>query len=234
MVSSSSDINTTNVDLSHYIQREILIHLRQRGPSSYQELKPDGMEGNAYNYHLRLLKQTGLIEHTQGKYSLTHIGYLVSDAYSYASRRLMLRPHMYTALLVVSVGKVLVYRHLAGPLKGRIGLPSGKLHYGESFMDSITKETARRLLSAEYTATILSPFNPRYTRVNQPVVHRPGMLWHVEYDGPLAERETANGRSCWKEQEELMKLPELLPEVSEGLKRLSGVSDQPIDFEYDL
>lgn len=234
MVSSSSDISTTNVDLSHYIQREILIHLRQRGPSSYQELKPDGMEGNAYNYHLRLLKRASLLEHIQGKYSLTHVGYLVSDAYSYESRRLMLRPHMYTVLLVVSAGKVLVYRHFAGPLKGRIGLPSGKLHYGEGFVDSIAKETARRQLSAEYTATALGPFNPRYTKVNQPIVHRPGVLWHVEYSGTLAERETTNGRSYWEEWSELMKLPELLPEVGEGLRRLSGVNDQPTDFEYSL
>jgi hypothetical protein len=228
-----SDINTTNIDLSHYIQREILIHLRQQGSSTYQKLKPAGLEGNAYNYHLRLLKQSGLIASEKKEYTLTNIGYLVSDAYSYASRRLMLRPHMYTVLFVVSSEEVLVYQHHAGPLKGMIGLPSGKVHYNEGFTTSVAKEAGRRELSDDYNVTTLCPINIRYQQNSQPVVHRPGILWHLDYKGPLSERQTDNGRSFWIKQTD-SEAAQILPEVREGLRRLSESSTQPIDMDYPL
>ncbi|HEU5121694.1 MAG TPA: hypothetical protein VFT59_02520 [Candidatus Saccharimonadales bacterium] len=234
MTSAPLDINTSHVDLSHYIQREILIALRQHGRASYQELKPNGLEGNAYNYHLRLLKQAQLIMSDEGKYSLTQLGYLVSDAYSYASRRLMLRPHMYTVLLVMAGRKILVYRHYAGPLKGMIGLPSGKIHYGDSFESSLTKEVSRRLLSNEYTVAACRPINIRYMKDQLPVMHRPGVLWRLTYEGSLVTRETKNGQTYWLEREELVAMGNLLPEVSEGVRRQAIVSNDPIDLEYFL
>lgn len=228
-----SDVNTSNVDASHHLQREILIYLRQHGPSAYQELKPDGLEGNAYNYHLRLLKQAGLVVSVDGAYSLTGTGYLVSDAYSYSKRRLMLRPHVYTALLITSGDDMLVYRHNHGPLRDMIGLPSGKLHYGDSFAESIAKEASRRHLLAEYEARVLAPLNIRYMKGGQSVIHRPGILWHLQYRGPLAERETDNGRTYWVKRSDIAMM-DVLPELSEGLHRLVEVSDAPIDLEWAL
>ncbi len=78
-------LSTTSIDLSHHVQRDVLLQLRQNGALTYQALKPDGMEGNAYNYHLRLLRQANLIALEGGTYDLTHTGHLVSDAYSFAT-----------------------------------------------------------------------------------------------------------------------------------------------------
>lgn len=229
----SEEIATTKVDMSHHIQRHIVLSLRQYGALSYQTLKPDGIEGNAYNYHLRLLKKAGLIVVKESHYELSPTGFLVADAYSSTTKRLMLRPHMYTMLCVTSGDKVLLYEATRAPLKGYISFPSGKLHFGDSITQSIAREMTRRELSSEYTAATISPVNIRYLVNDDVVVHRPGTVWHISYDGPLTETRTESGVVRWVTVRDVKNLP-CLPEVNEGLKRLTADSHEPIDLEWPL
>lgn len=228
------NVSTTDVDLSHHIQRDIIIQLRQGGKAPYQALKPDGVEGNAFNYHLRSLRKAKLITPTDDGYALTHIGQLVSDAFSYDSKRLMLRPHMYTMLLVTAGDKVLVYAPVRQPTAGWLCLPSGKLHYEDSFAESIRREVQRRNLSDEYTTTQLCVVNIRYTHLGKIIMQRPGVVWRVTYDGPLADRTTDSGSTFWMTQQELLTSSHVLPDISEALTRLNDHSNMPIDLEWSL
>jgi hypothetical protein len=208
--------------------------LRQRGKALYQALKPDGVEGNAFNYHLRSLRKAKLIMLADGGYALTHIGQLVSDAFSYDSKRLMLRPHMYTVLLITAGERMLVYAPVRQPTAGWLCLPSGKLHYEDSFADSIRREVQRRNLSDEYTTTQLCAVNIRYTHGGNIIMQRPGVVWHVTYDGPLVDRTTDSGSTFWMTQRELLTSARVLPDISEALTRLSDHSNIPIDLEWSL
>lgn len=69
----SIDTPTTNIDLPHYIQRQIIICLRQDVGQSYQNLKPDGVGGDAFNYHLRYLKSADFIQSDEEKYTPTQL-----------------------------------------------------------------------------------------------------------------------------------------------------------------
>lgn len=226
------NIPTTDIDLSHHIQRLLLVRLRQEGPLSYQALKPDGLEGNAYNYHLRLLKKAGLITLSNSLYQLSSTGHLVADAFSFDKKRLMLRPHVYTSLFVTSGSKVLLYLATRQPLKGRMSLPSGKIHFGDSFTDSIKREMERRNLQGAYAAKEYVALNIRYTLDGAVAYHRPGFVWHIEYNGELVERQTESGKTSWFE---LNSLPQgCLPEVTEILHRVTEGATTPIDLTWKL
>lgn len=229
----NKDIPTDRVDLTHHLQRQILVALRQDGSASYQQLKPDGVEGNAFNYHLRNLRKSDLIAHEDGLYVLTPTGYLVADAFSMGNQRLMLRPHLYTVLLITSREYVLVYEHARPPFAGTYSLLSGKLHYGDTYDASIAREVRRRQLSADYKATAICPFNVRFLQQGEMILQRSGVLWHLDYKGPLETRETTNGKSRWVKRSELESLP-CLPEVHDGLYRLDAASHEPIDSSYDV
>ncbi len=230
----AGDIPTTNVDISHHVQRQILVMLRQFGPKKYAELKPEGLEGNAYNYHLRNLKKSGLVELKQSVYHLTNTGHLVSDAFSFTTHRLMLRPYHYTTLLITQEDEVLVYVPIRKPQTDRLSLPSGKMHYGDSIAASIDREMKRRQLDEGYEVSEICPINVRYIIQDEIVIHRPGILWHIAYSGDKRERTTESGTTHWMKKQDIEASDKILPELSEGLKRLKATTHEPIDLDFIL
>ena len=226
------DVPTTSVDVSHHVQRAILLQLRQNGAQSYAELKPDGLEGNAYNYHLNILKQAKLIEGGGQKYELTPVGHVVADAFSIATQRLVLRPHMYTFLLAISDGHILLYEPTRQPLPGVCCLPSGKMHYGDTCEQSVAREAARRNMTDEYTAEHIGSINLVYRRGGDVVLQRPGMIWKLDYTGERRESLTASGSGKWYRIDELSNVAQLTPEVRAALSLLDG--DRAHLIEIDI
>jgi ADP-ribose pyrophosphatase YjhB (NUDIX family) len=228
------DIPTTDIDLSHHIQRQIMMRLRQDGDQSYQALKPDGVEGNAFNYHLRSLKQAGLIDSNDAVYSLTPTGHLVADGFSSPVARLMMRPYAHTALLVTSGTKILLYKATRQPLRDVYCLPTGKMRYGDDLQTSVAREAERRAIVGDYTARSLCLINIRFLRDGQTVTHRPGNLWHLEYTGLLEQSVTQNGTADWFERADIATIGKVAPDVIEGLRRLDTNSHNPIDLEWEI
>lgn len=228
------DVPTTSVDLAHHIQRHIIMQLRQRGDLPYQALKPDGVEGNAFNYHLRHLKQRGLVDGSNDGYSLTHKGHLVADGFSSPSARLMMRPYAHVAVLVTSKDAVLLYRPTRQPLADVYTLPSGKMRYGESIADRLPKELARRGVKGDFTSAFLCVTNFRYTKGGGVITHRPGALWHVSYNGEQLAAQTPNGSSDWYDKATIRDMQDVSPEVFAALERLDAGTHEPIDEAWEL
>lgn len=228
------DIPTTSVDLAHHIQRHIIMQLRQHGAQPYQAVKPDGVEGNAFNYHLRHLKQRGLVDGSNDGYSLTHKGHLVADGFSSPSARLMMRPYAHVAVLVTSDDKVLLYKATRQPLAGIYTLPSGKMRYGEAIADRLPKELSRRGVEGDFTSAFLCMTNFRYTKDGKVITHRPGALWHIRYDGDLAPAQTPNGASDWYDRAAINSLGDVSPEIFSALERLDTGTHEPIDEAWEL
>ncbi len=228
------DIPTTNIDISHHLQRQVLLQLRQTGGQSYAELKPDGVKGNAYNYHLKNLKTAGLIELKDKLYELTPTGHIVADAFSSQSGRLVLRPHFYTYILVTQGDEVLLYKPSREPIPHLLSLPSGKLHHGDSFETSIKREMARRNLTDNYTAEHICPMTIRYMRDSEVVLHRAGNLWHIDYTGPRETSETASGTSSWFSRQAIADINDITPEIKMGLERIAANDHSPIDMTLTL
>lgn len=223
------DIPTTTIDISHHLQRQILIQLRQQGARTYAELKPDGVEGNAYNYHLKNLKKSGLIALHDGKYELAPTGHVVADAFSFQTGRLVLRPHFYTYILVTSGDDILLYAPTRQPMPQVLCLPSGKVHYGDGFEDSIAREMTRRRLTDEYTIRHICPLTIRYTKQNEVILHRPGTVWHISYTGEKRTSTTESGTASWFKIADIHGRDDVTTEVVEGLARLRTDTHDPID-----
>lgn len=223
------DIPTTNIDISHHLQRQILIQLRQQGPQTYAQLKPDGVEGNAYNYHLKNLKKASLISLENGQYELTATGHVVSDAFSFQTGRLVLRPHMYTYILVTCGDEVLLYKPTRQPMPNVFCLPSGKLHYGDGFNESIAREMTRRQLSDDYMVSQLCPLSIRYIRQNEVILHRPGIMWHVDYRGEKQTSITESGSTSWFKITDIPNRDDVTTEVKAGLDCITAGTHTPID-----
>lgn len=228
------DISTTSIDLSHHIQRQAIMQLRQNGEQSYQDLKPDGVEGNAFNYHLRSLKKGGFIENTAEKYTLTPKGFLVSDGFSSPVARLMMRPYAHMGTVVTSGNKIMLYRATRQPLKDVYVFPTGKMRYGDSLQTSLARELDRRGIVADYEGRFLCQTNVLYTKNNEVVTHRPGVLWHVEYSGDLESVKTQNGVSEWFDISAVSALKPLSPEITEALHRIQSDTHDPIDLKWEI
>ncbi len=231
---SEYDIPTTNIDLSHHIQRHVMMQLRQRGTLTYQQLKPDGIEGNAFNYHLRHLRQRDLVEGGNDGYSLTHKGHLVADGFSSPAARLMMRPYAHVSVLVTAGDQVLLYKATRQPLAGIYTIPSGKMRYGESIADRLNSELERREVHGEYQASFLCMTNFRYMKDGKVIIHRPGALWHVEFGGEQVPGVTPNGTSDWYGRSELAGLEPLSGEIAEALRRVDEGSHEPIDTAWEI
>lgn len=231
---SMRDIPTTNIDISHHLQRQVLLQLRQQGAQTYAELQPDGVEGNAYNYHLKNLKHAGLIVLKEGRYELTPTGHVVADAFSFQTGRLVLRPHFYTYILVTNGDEVLLYVPTRQPMPNVLCLPSGKLHYGDGFERSIAREMARRQLSDDYTVHHVCPLTVRYVKHGEVILHRPGNIWHVDYQGEKRTSTTESGTADWFKIADVHDRHDVTTEVIEGLDRIKNNSHEPIDATIAL
>ena len=230
----TDDIPTSNIDLSHHIQRSIMMQLRQEGRQPYQALKPDGMEGNAFNYHLRNLKKAGLIDTLEDLYELTATGHLVADGFSSPVARLMLRPYAHTAIIATSGSKILLYCATRQPLNGLLTLPSGKMRYGDDLAQSVARELERRHITDNYHTYALCAINIRYTSGGETLIHRPGTLWHVVYTGTLQPSHTPNGTADWYEQAALRQRSDITPDVQLALQRIASRSHEPIDMTWGI
>lgn len=231
---TEGDISTTSIDLSHYIQRQAIMQLRQNGKQSYQDLKPDGVEGNAFNYHLRSLKKAGFIKNAGEKYTLTAKGFLVSDGFSSPVARLMMRPYAHMGIVVTSGDKVMLYKATRQPLEGIYVFSTGKMRYGDNLQMSLARELERRGITSDYDAKFLCQTNIVYTKNNEVVTHRPGVLWHIEFTGELKNSTTQNGISEWFDLAAVHKLKPLSPEVTEALHRIHSKTHDPIDLRWEI
>lgn len=205
------DQYTSNLDTLHHIQRSVLEKLTHQDVVSYSELLPDGMSGNAFNYHLNHLLKQRVIEKSEDGYKLTSLGRLVVDSMSLREQRFKLRP-VCGALLYVEHGdskKVLLYRSKRQPLIGSVGLPFGKLRVGGTYKETVQRMLKSRGLDSDLAAKMvhLTPYSFLYkTKSDELVSHRVGEVWKITYGGEMLTNATENGESFWGEPTEGLEL----------------------------
>lgn len=190
----------SNLDALHHIQQNVLRELTYQQVASHSELLPDGMSGNAFNYHLNFLVKHRLVQKSGRGYTLSPLGRLVVESMSLDSKRFKLRPTVGVLLLLThDSGKVLTYRSSRQPLIGWAGLPFGKLRIGEDYQETSKRMISRRGIVPDEVKDLraIAPFNIRYEEGGRLVCHRTGQIWGAVYTGRAHSSETANGASVW-------------------------------------
>lgn len=198
----------SNLDALHHIQQNVLDLLTYKKWIKYSDLIPDGMSGNAFNYHLNYLIKHQLIDKSINGYTLSALGRVVVESMSLEDKRFKLRPTVGVMLLLeTKKGQTLLYKSKRQPLIGRTGLLFGKLRIGANY-----KATAERMLLrkniklGEITDLAYhAPLNVLYEEAEELVCHRTGQIWKATYVGSIKEFDKTNkGSSFWSSEVELL------------------------------
>lgn len=190
----------SNLDALHHIQQSVLRQLSYKKWVQYSELLPDGMAGNAFNYHLTYLVKHKLIEKSDDGYTLTALGRVVVDAMSHNAKRFKLRPSCGVMLhLTAEDGRVLLYLSKRQPLIDHTGLPFGKLRIGATFKSTAERMILRRKISLSEIKDLHyeAPLNICYDEDEELVCQRTGQIWSAMFTGDPVDFETENGKSFW-------------------------------------
>ncbi len=126
----------------HHIQRSILYQLMQHPSRRYGQLKPQGVEGNIFTYHVRQLIGLGyVVKGDGGEYELTAAGKVYVDRLSGTNLLPRIQPKIITLIACRNEeGEWLVFRRRRQPLLGKVGFVYGKIHEGERIADAARRE----------------------------------------------------------------------------------------------
>lgn len=131
----------------HEIRHHILKKLSQNPRATYSDLRPIVVQSNAFAYHLKTLKEEGLLTETVSKvdnkkwYSLSTKGKLYVDKISFDITGERIQPKIVN-LLVIQKGKneYLFYTRKRTPFIDHIGFPYGKIHLEERIHNAALRE----------------------------------------------------------------------------------------------
>lgn len=120
--------------IDHHIQRDILLRLAASHGLRFSELKQDGMENNAFMYHLRELIKRGYVSQDDAKiYTLSPQGMSYFDTLTLTNVKPRRQPKLISIVALRNrEGQYLMARRKLHPNLDTWMFPSGKQHFGES------------------------------------------------------------------------------------------------------
>jgi len=208
----------------HPVQAGILRVLLFTPQARFSDLNVHGISNDHLAFHVRRLVELELLEKADERYQLTHRGKEFANRHDTDLPAMKIERQ---AKLGVSVGCVrttngvreyLIQQRLKQPYYGFHGFVSGKMRWGETVL-----ETAARELEEETGLTA------KFTLV--------GIIHKMDYapDGGLLEdkffyivrgddaigtlrAEFEGGRNFWLQKRDVLKLPNLFPDVEEVLE----------------
>lgn len=127
----------------HHIRKHILRTLAQSKWARFRDLRPNNVDSNLYNYHLRKLIRDGFIERDEQKgYRLSPTGLRYVDHVSLESFEPRWQPKVITVFLTKNDrNQYLMWSKYRQPFIGKFSLPSGKIHYeDESLAGAMNRE----------------------------------------------------------------------------------------------
>lgn len=126
----------------HHIQRDILLKLCFAKTLRFSDLKPKNLESNIFMYHLKQLIKFGFVDkQPDGLYTLSPPGLAYVDKMSYTTKHLSVQPKTVSYLQITDAnGAQLYWRRNIQPSIGFVGVPVGKIHYGENIQEAAQRD----------------------------------------------------------------------------------------------
>lgn len=190
------------------IQNQIISRLKNAGSLRYGELQPKNIPNDLFNYHLQFLVKKGLLDKTTRGYSLSKIGIQhVADVKSSDSKsnQILFKVNPVLILSRIEKGKIQILNQVrkSHPSYGKVGVPGGVLHKGESMEDAASRKLKVETgLSAEFkivgiTRRFLFTDNELFSDVFFPI------MYAKKYSGTLLN--TEYGENMWVGIDEAIK-----------------------------
>lgn len=124
-----------NQSPDHHVQRYILDKLRHNEFCRFRDMRPAGVDSNAYSYHLTLLRRQQYVSKTAEGYTLSLKGLAYIDRVSALDTRPRRQPKIMTISAIFNEhGEVLVRRKTNQPMINQWTLPCGMLHMDDDII----------------------------------------------------------------------------------------------------
>lgn len=129
----------------HWIQYHILLELVRHSHRRHSQLRPEGVEGNLFQYYLTRLLKEGMVEKNDNQYQLTVKGRQFAGTLSLQSGRPRLQPKILTAVICRNEkDEFLMTRWRREPNSGLVSFPHGMMHYGHTIAQMAEVEFAEK------------------------------------------------------------------------------------------
>ncbi len=127
----------------HWIQKHIMQELSTHVDRRYSELKPDGVDGNLFMYHMKQLQSGGYVDKQANSYGLSTKGKQFASRMSLRQGKEQLQPKI-TVMIACrnNDGDCLLYRWNRQPYIGLVSLPFSKLRFGDSLAQTLADTLA--------------------------------------------------------------------------------------------
>lgn len=226
--------------VENQIQQEILTKIKFfKVGGKYSQLRVKGIGNDLYNYHLQQLVKNGFVKKSGVLYQLTEQGKSLVTNIDEEDKKLPANYKVSVYMCLVVGKKILLSRRLKHPQYGYVGLPSGKIRYGEEML-----ETAKREMEEETGLKVSFKIigNLRQIRTNdQGSVVEDGVFYVCfsdKFTGKL-KQSSIEGENFWVKIEEVAKLEKLFkPSVEiiadEISKRLKNRNSWESKFIYEF
>jgi 8-oxo-dGTP pyrophosphatase MutT (NUDIX family) len=229
--------------LGEHIQAQILTSLLKSQGLRYSEAKPEQIESDLFNYHLKYLVQNGLVEKTGVLYSLSASGkrYVAElKPMSPTGREVdMFKLAVLTLVLARRDNGIFVLNQtrMRQPFYGQISVMGGTIHKGEYFLDAANRklkvETGLEAEDFKLTGLIR-----KITYLSENTLFT-DVLFHLcictRFRGELIEN-TLFGRNSWYTIDEAIRNEESASAPTEALtkllKKLRDGSEEVPDYFY--
>lgn len=144
------------ISTKHHIQKHILKVLTYSDYARFRDMRPKNVDSNLYNYHLKLLIKEGFVGKCELGYSLTPQGMRFADHVSVDKYEYRQQPKLLTKLIHINVkNEIILWPKYKQPFIGRWSLPSGKMHYEDSDIESAVLREIKYL-------SVKDPYNLRH------------------------------------------------------------------------
>lgn len=129
------------MEQKHPLQRHIMKTLTFKQKVRYRDLKPKGVEGNRFMYHLGVLINEKYVSKGGIFYSLTQKGERYADRMTLETFLPRIQPKIMTMIYCLNKnGELLLFERTRRPASNLLNLPHGKIHMGEKIKESAERE----------------------------------------------------------------------------------------------
>lgn len=188
----------------HHIRRAVLDQLATAETLRYGELKPSGLDGNVFTYHLKGVIADGLVQKSEhGDYSLTQLGreYIVRR-YEHPTES----AHCIYLMMLKRGSTYLIRTRKVQPLLGWSGFIHGEPEAGVGILESATKRLFEKTgIHGARLAVVGSALISQYVQGElHSFSHAVIISGETEQDILISEDET--GKNFWSELENVERL----------------------------
>ncbi len=129
----------------NWIQQHVLLELTRQPSLRYSQLRPDGVEGNLFLYHLDGLIKDGLVEKADRTYRLSDKGLALAGTLSLSTGKPRTQPKILNAIICRDeTGRYLFSRWHRQPNTGLVSFPHGMMHFGAILTEMASLELSEK------------------------------------------------------------------------------------------